>query len=248
MNSIFCIFRKYSSNPDKYRFSGNVFFIDNSGNFITAGHVFRENGERFIGFYKENGDIELIPIDNSKCRAIHRKIYNDINYQRNDIRHRSEFQCMPEHKDVAVGKIDIQNTEFLNLTRKRPHEWDKLSVSFYCRDKDLEETETELINGKIPNSFVKNYDVNFTFKDARLDWAEVPYMLNSGDKLNYYNNCMLLNGDDKTYRGSSGCPIINQRRQIVGIVIGGDKYLSITTMLLSKYVIKKGYKLFKTIL
>lgn len=243
MNKVFSIFRKQSSNPDKFSFSGNGFFIDDNGTFITAGHVFREKGERYIGFYEENEDIELIPLDNKKCKTIHRKIYNDQNYLRNDIRFRSEFQCAPEHKDVAVGKIDIQNTEFLNLIRKRPYEWDKLSVSFYCRDQTLTKIETELINGKIPNSFVKIYDVNFTFKDARLNLAEVPYMVNSADKLNYYNNCMLLNG--KTYKGASGSPIINQRGQVVGIVIGGDKYQSITTMLLSRYVIKKSKKLIK---
>lgn len=245
MTTTFCIFRKQSSNPDKYIFSGNGFFIDNSGTFITAGHVFREIGERYIGFYEENEDIELIPIDTSKYRAIHRKIYNDLNYQRKDIRYRSEFQCAPEHKDVAVGKLDIQNTEFLNLTRKRPYEWDKLSVSFYCRDQNLTEKDTGLIDGKIPNSFVKNYHVDFTLRNGRLDLAEIPYLLNSADKQNFYNNCILLNG--KTYRGASGSPIINQRGLVVGIIIGGDKFQSITTMLLSKYVIKKSKKLLKAI-
>ncbi|NDV94750.1 serine protease [Dysgonomonas sp. 521] len=245
MNKVFCIFRKQSSNPDKFRFSGNGFFIDNNGTFITAGHVFRENGERYIGFYEENEDIELTPLNNEKCKAIHRKIYNDQNYLRNDIRLRTEFQCAPEHKDVAIGKIDIHNTEFLSLIRKRPYEWDKLSVSFYCRDQNLTEMETELINGKIPNSFVKSYNVTFTFKDTRLHLAEIPYLVKSEDRLNYYNNCMLLNGDGKTYRGSSGSPIINQRGQVAGIVIGGDRYLPIATMLLARYVIKKSKKLIK---
>lgn len=124
----FCIFKKHSLNPDKYRFSGNGFFINNNGIFITAGHVFREKGEHYIGFYHESDDIELMPLDSNKCKSIHRKIYNEENYLRNDIRLRQEFQCGPEHKDVAVGKIDTKNTEFLNLIRKRPCEWDKLGV------------------------------------------------------------------------------------------------------------------------
>jgi len=127
MKPIFAIFKL--NYDDSYSFMGNGFFIDDNGTFVSAGHVFKDKGERyFIGF---PGDEDFLLYEVSVYTIKYRKPYTFDDKFRKRRRNYKTYQKSPEYKDIAVGKTSLVNTPFLRFRKERPDENDTLHASYY---------------------------------------------------------------------------------------------------------------------
>jgi len=241
MESIFAIFRQLPEAPSKFKFVGNGFFINKKGTFITVGHNFSYEGKFYITQKINNDNLELIPIE--KHHKCHKTLYEERKHYH--IERDATFQRGPEYKDIAVGIVNLNNSSsFLNIEKKRSFELDALSVSYYIRNENFDINGIYAIDGKLPNSCLDWIPpINLSLKD-RKELAIIPYTGFDSDSKDKYNNCLVLEG--KTNKGGSGAPIINQRGNIIGMLEGGNCEKNITSMILSKYMLKKAKKLHKS--
>lgn len=240
MESLFPIFKKDSLRDNQFYFLGNGFFIDKFGNFVTAGHVLNSKEDLYVGFLNDE-NYELYPIKKYKIK--YKKIYGVREYTESIIRDKHIYQHGPEYKDIAIGHIEKSNTPYYVFTKKRPLDNEFLRSIYYGRNKNLPKM-IELVNFKIPGKFIEQMESHYILPN-RLKLAEIPFELFPYNKINFYNNCIVVNGN--SIKGSSGSPVINQKNQIVGIIIGGDKIKGKTILLLSRYILKKVRKMIKEI-
>jgi Alphavirus core protein. len=248
MTKVFPILKANPNIQNTYIICGNGFFIDDYGTFITAGHVLRKLVDYYICL-PDGNNMDLIPIT-------YKRYYHRENYYRTGgghdsglLRERRYYQCGPEHKDVAIGKVDLTDTEYLEFIKKRPSISDNLTVNFFKPCRTYASTGIALSNNQIPNYYIETESVNLQRRDNKI-LSLVPY--NDTDPriydehMNYYNNCIWTNGS--TGRGVSGSPVLDDNGFVVGMVIGGVERSPLTYVLLARYTKKTSNKLLKGII
>lgn len=243
--AVFPILGKFKDDPEKYIILATGFFIDNNGLFVTAGHTFRKNiysiSQFFISFLEKEKS-ELIPITTFKW--ISRKVYAEEERRDKVVRDRKKYQCGPEFTDIAIGRVELSETPFYTLQKKRPYEWQKLNSPCYNRNKKTcPDAIVKIQDNLIDSSYIEFSDKSFKLID-RLQFARIYFM---GEKYDYknidlFNNCIEVEG--KMVKGNSGAPVINEKNKVIGIIIGGGDF-SPTFIHLSKYISKKVRKLKK---
>lgn len=147
----FAIFKRNPNQADKYLIVGNGFFVNSNGEFVTAGHVFKNEGEFFIGFPEENKNIKLFPIRWSA--KIYRIPYDYEEYNNNTYRNPLIYQKGQEYKDIGVGKVNLSNTPYLELATRRPRRREELTVDGFRRNNSQPRDGVLLINRRIPNGY-----------------------------------------------------------------------------------------------
>lgn len=245
MSKVFPIIKDHPTIANSFIITGHGFFIDRNGTFITAGHVLRNPANYYICL-PDGNNMDLIPVTSK------RYYYRENYFKRNGgfdnglLRNRRYYQCGPEHKDVAIGRVDLTNTEFLKFTKKRPSLSDNLTVNYFRPNRVYASTGVGLTNNQIPDFYIQADSV--TLQKGTNDLLSlVPYNHTNpiifNDPNNYYNNCIWTNGT--TGHGVSGCPVINNQGLVVGMVIGGVERQPFTLVLLSRYILKTSKKLYK---
>lgn len=247
MSKTFPIIKVHPTIANSYIITGHGFFIDSNGTFITAGHVLRKPANYYICL-PDGNNMDLIPVTSK--RYYHRENYFKTNggYDNGLLRNRRYYQCGPEHKDIAIGKVNLTNTAFFEFTKKRPSLSDDLVVDFFKPNRVYASTGVALTNNQIPDYYIQA-DSAVLQKVTNDLLALVPYdninPIIYNDPNNYYNNCIWANGT--TGNGVSGCPVVNNRGLVVGMVIGGVERQPFTLVLLSRYISKTSKKLHKII-
>lgn len=245
MNKHFAIIRESEKNPDRYRFCGTGFFINESGAFTSAAHVLRNakntNTRVFICFPINQ---ELVPIFQVDAfNLLTRRIYNEPERTYNIPRSRDKFQCGYEFKDIAVGTVNLSDTPYYDFEIRRPSRLEELYLLGFQLNKDLcPQNEFSLIEGKFDSGLVISDDKPLEIK-GRLNKARIPY-LHKGmqfEKIDLYNNCLDVYGN--VSQGNSGAPVINKFGKVSGMIVAGNKFDKIGTMHLSKYISKKTVQL-----
>lgn len=240
----FVIFKRNIEHSDQYFIIGNGFFINAEGCFVTAGHVFKKEGDFFIGFPEENKNIKLFPV--IWKAKLYRSPYDYNEYQNRVKREASKYQKGQEYKDIGVGQVDINNTPFFVFMDKRPRKGDVLNVNGFRRKIGQPEAGISLVNNRISCEYY--FEDRFEYIcNKRIVLVRYPCKNDKifiGDKNNYYNNCMILDGTNK--RGISGSPVLNKYGAIIGMVIGGDTPENKTFIILSKYINKTSKRLFSS--
>jgi V8-like Glu-specific endopeptidase len=247
MKEYFAIIGQRLSNLAEYKMLGTGYFIDNNGTFLTAGHVFREHQNSIKQFYicfpDGDSNVELIPI--KKYRIHSRKLYLDNERNFEYPRSRKEYQCGPEYKDVALGKIEIQNTPYFAYQKKRPYEWDKLNMPCHNRNKVIcPKNVFKLSDNLLSSSLIEFNNWNCELRE-RLRRARIPFLYEGMkfDNIDTYNNCIEVYG--KGSIGNSGAPVLNSNNKIVGIFIAGTVFNDLGAVHLARYIYKKARKLMK---
>ena len=249
MSKIFVIIGNLKREPSSYLVLGTGYFIDGNGFFTTAGHVFRDNRnaiqEFHICFPKENEHVDILPV--TKYRFYSRKIYGDQERLDNAQRKRYDYQCGPEYFDVAVGKVEIQVDNFLEFKKKRPFEWDKLTMPCYnINSQTCPERKFTLIDNKVDSQYIESHNWDLSLHE-RLKLARIPFLYETMEfkNIDLYNNCIEVHGQGT--RGNSGAPVLNDQGFVVGIYISGTVFNDLRAVHLSRYVKKKSIKLKKLI-
>jgi hypothetical protein len=247
MKEYFAIIGQRSSDPSEYKMLGTGFFIDNKGNFLTAGHVFRDHQASINNFYIcfPNADekVKLIPI--KKFKILSRKLYLDNERLHQLPRPRKVYQCGPEYKDVAVGNVELQYTPFYQYRKKRPYEWEKLKMPCHninlvlCSDKKF-----SLVDNLLNSSFIEFHNRDLVIKE-RLSLARMPFLDDEMifESIDKYNNCIEVYGEG--VRGNSGAPVLLSNGKVIGIYVAGAKFNNLNAVHLSRYVFKKARKLMR---
>jgi len=94
MEKHFAIIRQSENNPEKHKFCGTGFFINNSGILVTAGHVLRNakvtKTQPYICFPGSSSLLTIYPIVD--FNILTRRLYLDRERNRDLTRDRDEFQ------------------------------------------------------------------------------------------------------------------------------------------------------------
>jgi hypothetical protein len=249
MNKVFPIIGKSKISPEKYMILGTGFFINTVGYFTTAGHVFRDNRNAceqfYICFPKGNEYVDLFPIAIYKFYS--KKIYNDRERLKNDLRPRYEYQCGPEYIDVAVGKVEITITDCFEFKKKRSYEWNKLNMPCFNRNKETcTKNEFTLKDGKVNSLFIEFHNWDLRLRE-RLRLARIPFLYETMefDNVDLYNNCIEVYGNGT--KGNSGAPVLNENGKVIGIYVAGADFNNLRTVLLSRSARKRVSVLIKLI-
>ena len=245
MNKVFAIIGNLKREPSIFMMLGTGFFIDENGFFTTAGHVFRDNRDAIqefhICFPKENKYVDIIPV--TKYRFYSRKIYGDQERLMEVPRPRFNYQCGPEYFDVAVGKVDNQENNFLEFKVKRPFEGEKLTMPCYNINRQTcPENRFTLIDNKVNCQYIEIHNWDLRLRE-RLKLARIPFLYETMEfkNIDLYNNCIEVYGQGT--KGNSGAPVLNNQDEIVGIYVAGTVFNDLRTVHLSRYVKKKAMKL-----
>jgi len=236
----FSIFRQNVNDKNLYKICGTGFFINDKGVFITAGHVLRLNVDYFIGFTQKNKNIKLYKVH--KKKEIYKEPYYNVDGSvKEEIRYFSKYQCGPEYIDVGMGQINtINNTPYYTLTKKRPKINDKIHTFGFFMPREYS-NGVKLENDRIPYYSFKSLHVELEIKYP-LAKARYPDIDALEDKRNYFNNCLLLDGESRP--GLSGCPVLNKNGIVVGMILAGHSTSKKKVLIhLSKYIGKKAKKL-----
>lgn len=211
--------------------TGTGFLIYKHGLFLTAGHVFRTK------------EIDGRAPDKNKFRAVF--FLNEIPsiYKIEQIYYKSYEvwqQKSPEYFDIAIGKIENCNLDYLKLDRRRSPIGSELYAKaligpkkqFYGPDfSNLD--HLELLNDDTCNMTVIEDDAIITdlLKYYQMPREKVP-------KSFIYNNCITLS--NKFVKSSSGCPIIDSKGFVRCMLIGAsaEEEISMTFAVLSKHCSK----------
>jgi hypothetical protein len=219
------------NNDDSYSHLGIGFLVSREGLIITAAHVFC-----LYDNYKDR----LI------CAFLNQNIKESPYYKFEPIYHEHRYpdhQKKPVIKDLAIGKINYQSSDFLVLNRKRPSLNQKLKALGYIN------------NNRTNNKFYlnKNNTINLenliedNLEDTslidRFAYIKKPPVqdynqLNTISFREKFNNCFTIKS--KLHKGASGCPVIDEKGLVCGIFFGGHK--TITTysyFLAAKYLCEK---------
>lgn len=242
MYKIFPILRIVNNNM--YRFIGTGFFINKKGYFITAGHVFKNSGNYFIGIKNEDDDFDIYPVTNylNLYKEDYYKQQGD--YERGVERSRDSHQYGPEWQDIGVGATTYTSKQTATFKIKKPQNKASVSTEYYIRNDVLfPEAGIEIINNRLEGNkmILIHKDIEIIRKHNAVDH---PYLGNSigTNNQNKYSNCLW--GKEDTNRGASGAAVVNQRRHVIGIIIGGNtRPDNVSYILLSKYVQKRAMRL-----
>jgi hypothetical protein len=247
MKKEFAIIGNLKREPEKYMLLGTGFFIDNNGYFVTAGHVFRKNRNYICQFYicfpNENEHVDLIEIENYKFYS--RKIYGDYERFKKEPRKRFDYQCGPEYFDVAVGKVNIAETNFYEFKIKRPFSWNKLNMPCFNINKNTcPSKKMELVNGQTNSEFIEFHNHGLKVKE-RLALARIPFLYETMEfkNIDLYNNCIEVHGQGT--KGNSGAPVLDENKKVIGIYISGTLFNDLRAIHLARYVNKKSRRLRK---
>jgi hypothetical protein len=241
MQEYFAIVGQRRTNKIEYKVLGTGFFISSNGLFLTAGHVFKNHeidiSLFLICFPNASKNVELITIKKYYHSA--KELYNDEHRNLNAPRYRGQFQCGPEYFDFAVGKVDLKNTPFYVLKRKRPFEWEKLKMPCF----NIKEVECPLRRFQLENNQVNSRFIEFNIRDLsikdRLRLARIPFLYDDMvfENIDLYNNCMEVYGGGE--KGNSGAPVLDSNEFVVGIYVAGTTFNDLKAIHLSRYILKK---------
>jgi hypothetical protein len=172
-------------------------------------------------------------------------------------RTRKRHQYGPEFKDVAVGKIDLKNTPYLQFQKKKPYEWNKLTSPCYNKHHDNCSSGTINSPSKLVNTNLFQFNERELTLKNRNQHSRIPYLGEESEYHKYanidlYNNCFEVEGICE--KGNSGAPILNEKGLVVGIFSGGgllsnknDEKKFPINIHSSRYVQKKARKMKKAI-
>jgi hypothetical protein len=241
MKEHFAIFGKRKINPLQYKLLGNGFFISNFGLFISAGHVFNnhlsDTLEFLIGSPEDSESFELIKIKQYYFAS--KKLYLDDERNNNTERVRKYFQCGPEYTDFAVGIVEIRNTPYYKLKRKRPFEWENLNMP--CYNINISRCPNRVF--ELDNTVCRSTNITFNQPilriEDRLKHARMPFLYENMvfENIDKYNNCMEVCGEGE--RGNSGAPILDDNGNVIGIFVAGTTFNDLKAVHLSRYIIKR---------
>jgi len=201
---------------------GTGFFISEDGDFMSVGHNFhREKNNKktyeVADFYavlyeEETEQPHLKEIDFNKVQ---------VTYIPPEIAegHSTEFY---EGKDIAIGKIDLQETDTVkNLIRVNfelqidPKK--ELSMFGYLQDKWIIEND----NKPIPRETIANTTFYYhELKNRRLSKIGT-HILRIDDGEQKFKGLLILKS--RTYEGFSGSPVFDDENNLVGIYYGADE-------------------------
>jgi hypothetical protein len=204
------------------------FLVANNGLFISVGHTFRK--------MEINGIVDKINfraffIASQELVKIKHLWYKSLNICE---------QRAPEYIDIAVGILELNNTSYLVLDRKRPHKGQKMTVCACLRNKPDKNYGSDFSHLQDLDKIVfHSEDMHVLYPDALISNVKSHYEMNREVvPCNFFfNNCITLS--DKLRSGASGCPIIDTNGLIKGILIGSPNGIEETNILLSKWCSKK---------
>jgi hypothetical protein len=249
MKEFFAIIGQRLSNLAEYKMLATGFFIDSNGNFLTAGHVFREHENsvnQFLICFPEGDElVEVFPIIDHAYLS--KTLYLDDARNQTLPRPRMEYQCGPEYIDVAIGKVDLENTPFFKCKRKRPAENEKLKMP--CYNIKTAEGQTRIFRLEINllnSGFIEFNNRDLVIKE-RLRRARIPYLYDGMrfENIDTYNNCIEVYGDG--IRGNSGAPILDSNKKVIGMYISGTNFNYLKAAHLARYIYKRAQHLMRNL-
>lgn len=243
---IFPILRRVNNNI--FKFVGTGFFINKRGRFVTAGHVFKIQGDYFIGIKNEDDDFDIYPV-------IHyTNLYKEDYYKRNGDyenglpRIRYKHQYGPEWRDIGVGVTTYNSKRIGTFKIKKPQNKTCVYVEYFLRNDALfPETGVEITNNILEGNKMTliQKDIEIIKKYNAVDHPYLGSLVGTNNK-DRYSNCLW--GKENTHHGASGTPVINQTGHVIGIIIGGNPQPdNVSYILLSKYVQKRAMSLLNKI-
>lgn len=219
---------------------GTGFLVYTEGIFITAGHIFRKLRDKnnplilnkFKALFFDNGEPVLFDFLEV--------FYESLQVDSPERIAENSVQKGPVYIDIAIGKIlNPPNLKYLLLDRKRPLKGNGLLVKGFLKSKQLNHfgndflhlNQLQLITLKPKKLFVSENDALITGFEEFYNYSR-----HSVPNKHFYNNCITLEPKmDKAF-GASGCPVINTKGHVVGMLIGGSK--DQMYILLAKYCSK----------
>lgn len=219
---------------------GTDFLVYTEGIFITAGHIFRKLRDKnsplilnkFKALFFDNGEPVLFDFlevfyESLQVDSPERILENSV-------------QKGPVYIDIAIGKIlNPPNFKHLLLDRRRPLKREELLVKGFLNSKQennfgnvfLHLNQLELITLKPKKLFVSENDALITGFEKFYNCSR-----HSVPNKHFYNNCITLKPKmDKAFE-ASGCPVINTKGHVAGILISGSQ--NQMYILLAKYCSK----------
>lgn len=224
---------------DKVIHTGTGFLVYQNGLFITTGHTFREKKKKnsnlsvndFRALFFDSGKPVIFEFKELYFKSLELEDeYNKVNVQRG-----------PEYYDIAIGKININNENYLILDRRKPKTQKRLEIKgLYSRNKK-------------GNNYGKNFEQlveldKITFNSIKMNLKQHEALITKNKeyynklqendkKKHFFNNCMTLDRRLNDAHGASGCPVLDQGR-VVGILIGAPGEEEQTHILSAKYCSK----------
>lgn len=226
LNSIFSIL--YQSN-NKVIHTGTGFLIGVNGLFITVGHVFREKA--INGFIDMNKFRAFFNNETQRIVRIKSVQYKSLNIWE---------QRSSEYIDIAIGVLASDNSAYLMLDRKRPKLTQELIACAYINTKPINDYGINFDHLlELDKIILHNEKMLVLYPDALISDIEQNYLIDRQvvDKKHFFNNCITLAG--KLKKGASGCPVIDNRGLVKGVLIGSPKSVTETNILLSKWSSKR---------
>lgn len=193
----------------KYRHLGTAFLISSAGDIVTAGHVFEKYriGEIPLSKYYctfPNKNSELIAIL-SVCVE-----YKQRNNQKNNV-----------FRDLAFAKINLLSNNFFEFETHRPKIGERVVMEGLVNEKkengevgdDITFRKNET-DDYVDFEKVKSYSMPVTIVDRYLNDVD-----EAAHTQSIFSNCFTV--DRGLGKGASGCPILNDKRKVIGILFGG---------------------------